>query len=168
MAAAALVTSESSNAVVEMEHEAIISRKDSSPDGYKKATLKLAASDANRIFFDMNLDPNALKNTIGVLCKRNLRHLSERFPETFQKIKEFGFHTAGAKFIDHIVSECGIDKEKARLSYSLMQNTGNTGAASSIQFIEQAMKRNILSKDEWGCYVDYGWEGADSFLFKIK
>lgn len=166
--AGCLVTSDDSNVLVEIEHETIVSRKDSSPDGYKKAILKLAGSDKDRVLFDMMLDPVSLKNTVGKLCKHNIKHLSEKFPGEFQKVKAFGFHTAGARFIDHVISECEIDRNKSKLSYSLMKNTGNTGAASSLQFIEQAIKRNVLSKGDLGCYVDYGWEGADSFLFKIK
>ncbi len=166
--AGCIVTADDSDTTVEIDHETIISKKDSSLDGYKKAILKLTGDDKNRVRFDMMLDPASLKHTVGQLCKQNIKYLGEKFPNKFQKVKAFGLHTAGTRFIDHVIKECEIDRNKSELSYSLMKNTGNTGAVSSLQFIEQAIKQNVLSKGDLGCYIDYGWEGADSFLFRIR
>lgn len=168
VASAVVSPHSNSDTIVEIDHEKIISRKDSSPEGYKKAILKVSASKTDRISFDMRLDPARLKNVVGTLSKNNIEQLQKKFPDEFEKVKSFGLHTAGARFINHVMAECKIDKERSKLSHTLMRETGNTGAASSIQFIEEVVKRKILEKDDWGCYIDYGWEGADAFLFKIK
>ncbi len=47
-----------------------------------------------------------------------------------------------------------------------MKKTGNTGAVSSLQFLDECINKKALSKNELGCFVDYGWEGVNSFVFR--
>jgi 3-oxoacyl-[acyl-carrier-protein] synthase III len=75
-------------------------------------------------------------------------------------------HTAGNKFIDYVSEKCQIKKTEIKLSYDLMKKTGNTGAVSSLQFINECINKNVLSKNNLGCFVDYGWEGVNLFVFR--
>jgi len=62
--------------------------------------------------------------------------------------------------------KCHIENSKVSLSYDLMKKTGNTGAVSSLQFLNECINKKCLSKNSFGCFVDYGWEGVNLFLFK--
>jgi 3-oxoacyl-[acyl-carrier-protein] synthase III len=116
----------------------------------------------------MNLDSKALKKTVGSLCQRNIDQLEKKTRDEYRKIKVWGLHTAGARFLDYITSKCNISKDKVALSYSLMKETGNTGAVSSLQFIHESIKRKLLLKNQIGCFIDYGWEGSNILLFKNR
>ncbi len=70
------------------------------------------------------------------------------------------------KLCNEILKKCQIDKTKTGLSYDLMKKTGNTGAVSSLQFINECVNKKELSKNQLGCFVDYGWEGVNLFMFK--
>ncbi len=87
-------------------------------------------------------------------------------PSEFKKIKIWGLHTAGSRFVDYVSEKCQIDKTKIRLSYDLMKKTGNTGAVSSLQFIYECINKKTLSKNNLGCFIDYGWEGVNLFVFR--
>jgi len=47
-----------------------------------------------------------------------------------------------------------------------MKKTGNTGAVSSLQFLNECLSKKYLAKNSLGCFIDYGWEGVNLFLFK--
>ena len=47
-----------------------------------------------------------------------------------------------------------------------MKKTGNTGAVSSLQYLNACNNKKHLLKNALGCFVDYGWEGVNLFLFK--
>jgi len=49
-----------------------------------------------------------------------------------------------------------------------MRKTGNTGTVSSLQLIHESLEKKILKSGEIGGIVDYGWEGADSFLYHVQ
>ena len=156
------------NRIASIDSNDIFSCKDSRKNGYKKASLKMSPNKKNRIIFDMNLDSKNLKKTVGNLCQKNIRQVEKKALDEYRKIKVLGLHTAGARFLDYITSKCNISKEKAALSYSLMKETGNTGAVSSLQFIHESIKRKLLLKNEKGCFIDYGWEGSNILLFKNR
>ncbi|MEX0657008.1 MAG: hypothetical protein WD154_05640 [Nitrosopumilaceae archaeon] len=156
------------NRIASIDSDEIFSCKDSRKNGYKKASLKLSPNKKNRIIFDMNLDSKVLKKTVGSLCQRNIDQLEKKTRDEYRKIKIWGLHTAGARFLDYITSKCNISKEKVALSYSLMKETGNTGAVSSLQFIHESIKRKLLLKNQIGCFIDYGWEGSNILLFKNR
>jgi 3-oxoacyl-[acyl-carrier-protein] synthase III len=55
---------------------------------------------------------------------------------------------------------------RCKLTYEIMKETGNTGAASSIQLIKESIQRKVLRANDVGGIIDYGWEGADAFLYE--
>lgn len=120
----------------------------------------------HRIVFDMKLQPKKLREQVANLSAQNIKIFQKRMPSEFKKIKIWGFHTAGSRFVDYVAGKCKIDKEKIGLSYDLMKKTGNTGAVSSLQFINECVNKKALSKNQTGCFVDYGWEGVNLFAFR--
>lgn len=164
--AAAALLSRSDERVARINTEHVSSRKDTDPDGYKKATLRLAPDKSHRLIFDMDVNSKALRERAAELSLENFLHLKKRFPEDFKKIKFWGFHTAGKVFVDFIRERCGIDRTESELTYELMMETGNTGAASSLQMINESVKRKVISNGEFGGIIDYGWEGADAFIYQ--
>ena len=116
----------------------------------------------------MSLNSKILKETIGQLSLENVSDIRKNFPNKFNSVKSWGFHTAGSVFVDYVRELCGIDKEKAKPTYDIMRTTGNTGAVSSLQLIKESINEKILSKGDIGGIVDYGWEGADAFLYTVK
>lgn len=152
--------------LAQIDINSIFSLKDNNYESYKKATIKLSPSKDYRIIFDMNLDSKQLKESVANLSLENISRLRKKFPQDFEKIKLWGFHTAGTRFVDYIREKCNIEKNNAKLTYDLMKETGNTGAVSALQIIKESIERKFLNKGELGCVVDYGWEGANTFLFK--
>ncbi|MGI0088948.1 MAG: hypothetical protein ACREAF_01205 [Nitrosopumilaceae archaeon] len=147
--------------------ETISSRKDTTLDGYKKATIKLSPDNCHRIAFDMDVNSKILKESAAQLSLENISYIKQRFPKDFKNVKSWGFHSAGSVFVDYVRERCGIEKERTKLTYDLMRETGNTGAVSSLQLIKESVERKIVSNGEVGGIVDYGWEGADAFLYKV-
>lgn len=158
----------SNDYIAKIDTSTIFSLKETSKDSYKKATIKLSPDKTNRIIFDMNLNSKILEETVAKLSFENISQMRKKLGEDFEKIKLWGFHTAGSRFVDHVREICGIDKKSAQLTYDLMKETGNTGAVSSSQFIKESIERKILRKGDVGCMVDYGWEGADAFLYEVR
>jgi len=120
----------------------------------------------HRIVFDMKLQPKKLREEVADLSAQNLKLLRKKMPSEFKKIKIWGLHTAGGRFVDYVAEKCQIDKTKIGLSYDLMKKTGNTGAVSSLQFINECINKKALSKNSLGCFIDYGWEGVNIFIFR--
>ncbi len=153
------------NTLIQIDSKSILTLKDTKNAG-KKATIKMSSDKKHRIVFDMKLQPQKLREEIANLSAQNLKLLRRKMPSEFKRIKIWGLHTAGSKFVDYVSEKCQIDKTMIGLSYDLMKKTGNTGAVSSLQFINECINKKALSKNNLGCFVDYGWEGVNLFLFR--
>jgi len=153
--------------IAQIDTNTIFSRKDNTNDGYKTQTITLSPHENYRLTYDMNVNTKLLQENVGNFSWDNISRLKENFPENFEKVKAWGFHTAGAKYVDDVRKKCGIDEESSKLTYDLMRETGNTGSVSSLQFIKESIDRKVLSKNEIGGFVDFGWEGADAFIYKV-
>jgi len=163
---AILSNNKADHSLAQINTNSILSLKDNKDGGYKKATIKLSPDKEFRMIFDMSLDAKLLKENVASLSSENLLKLQKKFPEDWEKIRMWGFHTAGARFVDYVREKCNVAKSQSKLSYDLMKETGNTGAVSSMQIIKEAIDRKFLNKNELGCIIDYGWEGVNTFLFK--
>ena len=155
------------DAIAQIDINSIFSRKDVTPNGYQTQTIKLAPNDSYRIIFDMDVNTKLLLKNVANFSLENLLRLKQRYPTEFERVKTWGFHTAGAKYVNDVRKKCNIDKEKSRLTYDLMKETGNTGSVSSLQFIKESIERGILSSGDIGGFIDYGWEGADAFIYNV-
>jgi len=153
------------NTLIQIDSKSILTLKDTKNAG-KNATIKMSSDKKHRIVFDMKLQPQKLREEIANLSAQNLKLLRSKMPSEFKRIKIWGLHTAGSRFVDYVSEKCQIDKTKMGLSYDLMKKTGNTGAVSSLQFINECIYKKALSKNKLGCFVDYGWEGVNLFLFR--
>jgi len=153
--------------IAQIDTNAIFSRKDTTPEGYKTQTIQLSPNDVHRITFDMNVNTKLLLENVANFSLDNISRLKERFPSEFEKVKAWGYHTAGAKYVEDVRKKCGIDEDRSRLSLDLMRETGNTGSVSSLQFIKESIERKVLKKSDIGGFIDYGWEGADAFTFTV-
>jgi 3-oxoacyl-[acyl-carrier-protein] synthase III len=103
----------------------------------KKPTIKISSDKKHRMIFDMKLQPQKLKESVANLSYENIKFLQKKFPSEFKKIKIWGLHTAGSRFVDYITEKCQIENSKVNLTYDLMKKTGNTGAVSSLQFLRE-------------------------------
>jgi len=163
---ATVLSQKKSQASIQIDSDFILTLKDTTKRGYDKATIKLSPDAKNRIIFDMNLNPHKLREMTAKLSLENLRLLKQKSPKEYEKIKIWGFHTAGKRFVDHIIQKCQIEKSQVKLTYDLMKETGNTGAVSSLQFMKEVTDRKLLSQNYLGCFFDYGWEGVNLLPFK--
>lgn len=164
-AAVLLSQSKSDRSLAQIDIKTISSRKDTSVNSYKKAIIKLAPDNLYRITFDMDVNSKILKKKVAQLSLENISYIKQKFPKDFKHIKCWGLHSAGNVFVDYVREKCNIEKEESKLTYDLMKETGNTGAASSLQFIKESVGQKILKANEIGGIVDYGWEGANAFLY---
>lgn len=165
---AVLITKEKEEgSIAQIDTRTIFSRKDNTPEGYKNQTIQLSPHPDYRITFDMNVNTKLLQKNVGDFSLDNVSRLKEKFPNYFEKIKAWGFHTAGAKYVDDVRKKCDINEESSKLSYDLMRETGNTGSVSSLQFIKESIERKVLKTGETGGFIDFGWEGADTFIFNV-
>ena len=153
------------NTQLQIDTESILTLKDTK-NASKKATIKISPDKKHRMIFDMKLDSQKLRQDVANLSAQNIKLLRKKTPSEFKKIKIWGLHTAGRRFVDYVSEKCQIDKTQIGLSYDLMKKTGNTGAVSSLQFINECVNKKELSKNQLGCFVDYGWEGVNLFMFK--
>jgi 3-oxoacyl-[acyl-carrier-protein] synthase III len=165
--AAAILSQSKAEKIAQINTRTISSRKDTSIDGYKKATLNLAPDSSFRMVFDMDVNSKILRENVARLSAENVSYIRQRFPDEFNSVKFWGFHTAGKVFVDFVREQCDIKKNKSEMTYELMAETGNTGAVSSLQLINESVKRKILTDGDFGGIIDYGWEGADAFLYCI-
>ncbi len=163
---ATVLSQKRSQASIQIDSDFILTLKDTTKRGYDKATLKLSPDVKNRIIFDMKLNPSRLREMTANLSFENLRLLKQKMPRDYEKIKIWGFHTAGKRFVDYITQKCRIEKSQAKLTYDLMRETGNTGAVSSLQFMKKVVDKKLLSQNSLGCFFDYGWEGVNLLPFK--
>ena len=154
--------------LVKIDSKTIFSRKDASMDGYKKAKIELTSDKNHRMAFDFELHPGSLKRSVANLSSENISNLQQKFPRDVKNVKFWGIHTAGSVFVNYVIEKCGIDREKARFTFDIMRETGNTGSCSSLQLIKESLDKKILQSGEIGGIVDYGWEGADSFLYHVQ
>ena len=161
-----ILSPKKSQADIQVDSDHILTLKDTNKHGYDKATIKLSSDTKNRIIFDMNLNPKKLREVTANLSLENLRLLKQKIPRDYKKIKIWGFHTAGKRFVDHISQKCRIEKSQTKLTYELMKRTGNTGAVSSLQFMREVVNRKLISQNSLGCFFDYGWEGVNLLPFK--
>ena len=153
------------NTQIQIDSKSILTLKNTRNAG-KNATIKMSPDKKHRIIFDMKLHPQKLREEVSDLSAQNLKALQKKMPSEFKKIKILGVHTAGSRFVEDVLEKCKINKTTTNLSYDLMKKTGNTGATSSLQFIKECINKKVLSKNNLGCFVDYGWEGANLFVFR--
>lgn len=157
-AASAIISPEPYGAQVRIDpHNVVMSRSSRLPPA---ATLKMSPDSRHRVIFDMRLDPRGLQDDIVSLAAKSLMRLQK------DDVSVFGIHTAGRKFVDAVAKGCNLDMAKTRMSRDIMSRTGNMGALSSIQFVDECLIQGILSRGEMGCFIDYGWEGAGAFTFE--
>ncbi len=164
-ASAILSQKKTKNTQIQIDSKSILTLKDTR-NSVKKATIKMSPDKKHRIVFDMKLQPTKLREQVADLSAQNIKILQKKMPSEFKRIKIWGLHTAGNRFVDYVSAKCQIDKERIDLSYDLMKMTGNTGAVSSLQFINECINRKALAKNQTGCFVDYGWEGVNLFIFR--
>jgi len=170
IAAVAIISNQDSDhkPLLKIDTKTIFSGKDTSIDGYKKTKIELSSDKKHRLTFDFELNPSSLKRSVANLSSENISNLQKNFPTDFKNVKFWGFHTAGSVFVDYVIEKCGIDREKAKFTFDVMRETGNTGTVSSLQLIKESLDKKILNSGEIGGIVDYGWEGADTFLYHVQ
>ena len=161
-AASAIVSSEPDGAQVRIDPRSVVVSRSSRPA--PAATLKMSPDSRHRMIFDMSLDPRGLREDVARLAARSLALLQRTAPP--EGIEAYGIHTAGRKFVDSVAEGCNLDPSKIRMTYDLMSSTGNMGALSSIQFVDECIRQGAVSKGGTGCFIDYGWEGAGAFAFE--
>ena len=160
-AASAIISPEPDGAQVRIDPHHVVVTRGARP--VPAATLKMSPDSRCRVIFDMSLDPRGLRDDIVSLAARSLTRLQGVLPE---EIETFGIHTAGKKFVDSVAEGCSMDPSKIRMSRDIMRSTGNMGALSSIQFVDECIRRDAISRGNMGCFIDYGWEGAGAFAFE--
>jgi 3-oxoacyl-[acyl-carrier-protein] synthase III len=165
---AAIISNDDDSGIVKIDPTAIFSQKGTGSDDYQKAKIELEPYNKNRIIFDLDVNPGLLQKNVAELSSKNIAQIKTTFPEDFANVKSWGFHTASKPFVDFVRERCGIEKQKAQLTYDVMRETGNTGSVSSLQLIKESIDKKILNSGDIGGIVDYGWEGCDSFLYKIQ
>jgi 3-oxoacyl-[acyl-carrier-protein] synthase III len=165
---AAIISNDDDSGIVKIDPTAIFSQKGTGSDDYQKAKIELEPYNKNRIVFDLDVNPGLLQKNVAELSSKNIAQIKTTFPEDFANVKSWGFHTASKPFVDFVRERCGIEKQKAQLTYDVMRETGNTGSVSSLQLIKESIDKKILKSGDIGGIVDYGWEGCDSFLYKIQ
>lgn len=153
--------------LAKIKTETISSRKDNTVNGHKKAIVKLSRDKSFRIIFDLDVNSKILRESVGRLSLENISYIKQKFPVDFKKVKFWGLHSAGNIFVEYVRKACSIDKMMCKLTYDVMKETGNTGAASSLQLIKESIQRKVLKSNETGGIIDYGWEGADAFLYEV-
>ena len=165
VASTILSQTKTKNTQIQIDSKSILTLKDTK-NTEKNATIKMSPDKKHRIVFDMKLQPKKLREEVADLSAQNLKLLRKKMPSELKKIKIRGLHTAGGRFVDYVAEKCQINKTKIGLSYDLMKKTGNTGAVSSLQFINECINKKALSKNNLGCFIDYGWEGVNIFIFR--
>jgi len=164
----AIISNSDKNSLVKIDTDTIFSKKDTSKDSYKKTNVQLTSDKNHKMVYDLNLNSNLLKQSVGNLSAENVSQIKKKFPIAFKNVKSWEFHTAGLSFVDYVREKCNIDKEKVKLTYKLMKTTGNTGTVSSLQLIKESVQKKVLKKGDIGGIVDYGWEGSDSFIYTVQ
>ena len=165
---AVVISKEDNKALVKIDPKAIFSRKETGHDDYKKAKVELEPDKKHRMTFDLDVNPSILQKNVAGLSLENITQIKTKFPTDFANVKLWGFHTASRAFVDCVRERCGIELQKAQLTYDVMQETGNTGSVSSLQLIKESLDKKILQSGDIGGIVDYGWEGCDSFLYYVQ
>jgi len=164
----AIISNSDKNSLVKIDTDTIFSKKDTSKDSYKKTNVQLTSDKNHKMVYNLNLNSNLLKQSVGNLSAENVSQIKKKFPIAFKNVKSWEFHTAGLSFVDYVREKCNIDKEKVKLTYKLMKTTGNTGTVSSLQLIKESVQKKVLKKGDIGGIVDYGWEGSDSFIYTVQ
>lgn len=158
-AASGIISSKPDGAQVRIDSHNVVVSRSAQPVPY--ATLKMSPHERYRMIFEMSLDPHGLREEVVRLAARSYAQLQH-----ITNMSAFGIHTAGRKFMDSVAEGCNLDPSKIRQSYDIMNDTGNMGALSSIQFVDECIRCDVLSAGEMGCFIDYGWEGAGAFAFE--
>jgi 3-oxoacyl-[acyl-carrier-protein] synthase III len=151
---------------IEVNFNMMSTRKDTALDAYKKATVK-HAGEKGPFPIDLEVDSRRLRESCAKLSSENVGALREKYPYQYNMAKVANIHTAGNSFMKSVSKRCNLDSEKTELSYRVLNECGNTGAASSLQLMKESVERKILSKGDYGLMVDYGWEGADAFIYRL-
>jgi len=150
---------------IEIDFNMMSNRKDTSPDAHTKATVKPARQGP----FPMSLqvDSKRLRESCARLSSENIQSIGKKYPNQYESANVVNIHTAGKNYMDTVSKSCGLDPEKTSLSYRIFDECGNTGAASSLQLMKESVERKILSSGDHGLMIDYGWEGADAFIYRL-
>lgn len=151
---------------IEVRFEMTSTRKDTDPDAAGKARARHVMTPFGPVM-GVDVDSKKLREACARLSRENTSQLRSAFPVEYSGAKVACLHTAGKNFLDLVSESCGLDKEKCGLSYQVLRESGNTGAASSLQLMKESVERRLLKKGEYGLMVDYGWEGADAFLYRV-
>jgi 3-oxoacyl-[acyl-carrier-protein] synthase III len=164
--ASAYVSSQKTDSEYSIEVDFYMSstRKDTDKDAMSKARARYVMMPFGPVM-GVDVDSRRLRESCARLSKDNVSYLKSRFPAEYDSAKVVCLHTAGKNFMDRVSEVCGIKEDKCKLSYDILKNYGNTGAASSLQLMMESV--NHLSKGDYGVMVDYGWEGADAFLYRV-
>jgi len=166
---AAIISNDDDRGLVKIDAKSIFSQQETNHDNYKNPTLELKPADkTHRMTFDLDVNPSILQKTVADLSLKNISQIKTKFPTDFENVKFWGFHTASKSFVDSVREKCGIELEKAQLTYDVMRNTGNTGSVSSLQLIKESIDKKILKSGDIGGIIDFGWGGCDSFLYHVK
>lgn len=152
---------------IEVDFDMMSTRKDTSPDAHTKATAKYVRKDG-MLSMDLKVDPKRLRESCANLSSENVKYLRENFPSQYAASKVANLHTAGKNFMRSVAERCEIDPKKTELSHRVLSECGNTGAVSSLQLMKESVERKMLSKGDYGLMVDYGWEGADAFIYRMN
>ena len=154
-----------SGSLISVDLDMMYTLKDNSLDGFKDRIAKLKESD-HGFSVDMYVNSKKLREMCCRLSSKNVSRLNEKFPTEYESAKVRNLHTAGRKFLDEVRDACGVKEEEAKINYDVLKNTGNTGSCSSLQLIKESISRDYVKRGEYGHMIDFGWEGADSFLYR--
>ncbi|MBI4894323.1 MAG: hypothetical protein HY833_01155 [Candidatus Aenigmarchaeota archaeon] len=152
---------------ISIDFDMMSNRKDTSPDAHRKATVKYVG-ESGLFPRELDVDSKRLRESCANLSSENVATLQKKYPHQYDKSKLVNLHTAGKSFMDSVSKSCNLDSKKTELSYRIFNECGNTGAASSLQLMKESVERKILSKGDYGVMVDYGWEGADAFIYRLN
>jgi len=151
---------------IEVRLDMMSTRKDTNPNAASKATARHTAVSSGPLV-KIDVDSKRMRETCTRLSRENTSDLRSRFPVEYAGAKVANLHTAGRNFLDAVSEGCGLDRKKCEISYQILRESGNTGAVSSFQLMRETVLRGLLKKGDYGLMVDYGWEGADAFLYRV-
>jgi predicted naringenin-chalcone synthase len=152
---------------IEVRFDMMSTRKDTSPGAHRKATARYVG-DGGLFSMGLEVDSKSLRESCARLSSENVAELREKHPLQYGAAKVANIHTAGGNFMRSVSDSCGLDPKKTELSYRVLKECGNTGAASSLQLMKESVERKIMSGGDYGLMVDYGWEGADAFIYRMN
>lgn len=143
-----------------------VTSKDNTPESVEKRAVSSVGS-PNGFQVRISVDSSYLMRSRATLSKENIKKFREKFPGEFERAKSVAVHTAGKRFMDLVLNQAGIEKERASPSYEVLDRTGNTGPASILQVLDYSYRTGAVKKGESVIALDFGWDGADISEFKF-